>query len=540
MTFPLRYLVRFGPKQTTHVFTDLLVIGGGIAGLRAALAAPPDMPVLVVTKDKLRLSNSSYAQGGIAAVRSPEDRFENHIEDTLTAGAGLCDRDVVEMVVREAPGHIDELIRYGAHFDAEIGMEGGHSHRRIVHALGDATGWEVMRAIIDRASKAPNVAIWDRTFTIDLLTHAGRCVGALVRRGRRDHLLIWAKQTILASGGAGMVYRETTNPPVATGDGMAAAYRAGAELRDMEFMQFHPTILYVAGSSRYLISEAVRGEGAYLRDKDGVRFMPDEDPRGELATRDVVARAIVRRMEKTRHPNVYLDLSHLNPERVRGHFPGIDKVCREFGLDITTDLIPVRPGAHYMVGGVTVDARGRTTLPGLWAAGEVSSSGLHGANRLASNSLLEGLVYGAACGRGAAGEAARTPDAFVVPPVQGGFTPATDGPHLDVADLTSSLRSLMVRNMGIVRERAGLVEAERQVAFWCRYVLRREFSTRAGWELQNLLTAARLMIWSAIQRTESRGVHYRADFPERDDAHWLRRVVCPAQLPTPSGARAGG
>jgi L-aspartate oxidase len=537
MPFPLRYLVRFGPKQTTHVFTDLLVIGGGIAGLRAALAAPTQMQVLVVTKDKVQQSNSRYAQGGIAAVRSPEDRFENHIEDTLTAGAGLCDRDVVEMVVREAPGHIDDLIRYGAKFDEEIGMEGGHSHRRIVHALGDATGWEVMRAIIERARMAANVSIWDRTFTIDLLTHERRCVGALVRRRRRDSLLIWAKQTILASGGAGMVYRETTNPPVATGDGMAAAYRAGAELRDMEFMQFHPTILYVAGSSRTLISEAVRGEGAYLRDKNGVRFMLEEDPRGELATRDVVARAIVRRMEKTQHPSVYLDLSHLNPEKVRAHFPSIDKVCREFGLDITRDLIPVRPGAHYMVGGVTVDAHGRTTLPGLWAAGEVSSSGLHGANRLASNSLLEGLVFGAECGRLAAAEAAGIPDAFAAPPVQNAAKPDNAGPALDIADLTSSLRSLMVRNMGIVRDRAGLTEAERQVSFWCRYVLRREFSTRAGWELQNLLTVARLMIWSALQRTESRGVHYRADFPERDDAHWQRHIVCPPELADPASVR---
>ncbi len=530
MTFPKRYLVRFGPKQTHHFFTDLLVIGGGIAGLRAALAAPPSMQVLVVTKDRVQQSNSTYAQGGIAAVRSPEDRFEDHIEDTLTAGAGLCDRGVVELVVREAPRQIDDLISFGTRFDEEAGIEGGHSYHRIVHALGDATGFEVMRAIIDRAGKARNLTVWDRTFTLDLMTHEGRCVGALVDRPRHDKLLIWAKQTILASGGAGIVYRETTNPPVATGDGMAAAYRAGAELRDMEFMQFHPTVLYVAGSSRYLVSEAVRGAGAYLRDKDGVRFMPEEDPRAELATRDVVAQAIVRRMEQTQHPNVYLDLSHLNPDEVRKHFPGIDKVCREFDLDITRDPIPVRPGAHYMIGGVKVDASGRTSLPGLWAAGEVTSSGLHGANRLASNSLLEGLVFGAVCGCLAAEAAARMPDAFVVPPVEGRFSPEKGGPTLDVADLTSSLRSLMVRNMGIARSRKGLVEAERQVAFWCRYVLRREFSSKAGWELQNLLTVARLMIWAALQRTESRGVHFRADCPKRDDANWLRHLACPANL----------
>src|SRR5262249_7463930 len=313
MTFPKRYLVRFGPKQTKHFFTDLLVIGGGIAGLRAALAVPPQLHVLVVTKDRVQQSNSAYAQGRIAAVGSPEDRFEDHIEDTLTAGAGLCDRAVVEMVVREAPRQIDDLIAFGAQFDPEPGIEGGHSYHRIVHALGDATGFEVMRAIIERTKRASNVTLWDRTFTLDLLTHQGACVGALVARPRKDKLLVWAKQTVLASGGAGMVYRETTNPPVATGDGMAAAYRAGARLCDMAFMPFHPTVLYVAGSGRYLISEAVRGAGAYLRDKDGVRFMLHEDSRAELATRDVVAQAIVRCMERTQHPNVYLDLSHLDP-----------------------------------------------------------------------------------------------------------------------------------------------------------------------------------------------------------------------------------
>ncbi len=537
MSFPKRYLVRFGPKQTPHLFTDLLVIGGGIAGLRAALAAPPSLRVLVVTKDRIQQSNSTYAQGGIAAVLSPEDRFEDHIEDTLVAGAGLCDRAVVDIVVRDAPHRIDDLIRYGAHFDPDPGMEGGHSYKRIVHALGDATGAEVMRAIIERARAAPNVTFWDRTFTLDLLTHEGACVGAHVARPRREYFLVWAKQTILASGGAGMVFRETTNPPVATGDGMAAAYRAGARLRDMEFMQFHPTVLYVAGSSRYLISEAVRGLGAYLRDRDGHRFMLDVDPRAELATRDIVAQAIVRTMDRTQHPNVYLDLSHLDPVAVRQHFPGIDRVCREFGLDITQDPIPVRPGAHYMIGGVEVDAGGRTTLPNLWAAGEVTSSGLHGANRLASNSLLEGLVYGHICGTSASEAAAAQPDTFVVPRAQADFRPENEG-RLDVTDLTNSLRHLMMRNMGVVRNRQGLLDAQRQVAFWCRYVLPREFHNRAGWELQNMLTCARLMIWSALARTESRGVHFRSDYPARDDEHWLRHLACPPELPNPPAALA--
>jgi L-aspartate oxidase len=531
-----RYLVAFTPKRLPHRFTDVLVIGAGIAGLRAALEVPPELDVLVVTKDQIQQSNSSYAQGGIAGVMSPEDRFENHIEDTMTAGAGLCDRNVVEMVVREAPRQINDLIRWNTHFDEEDGhlaltREGGHSHHRIVHALGDATGHEVMRAIIERARQAPNVTLWDDTFTIDLLTHEGACVGAVLARPGDGKLLVWAKQTVLASGGAGMVYRETTNPPVATGDGMAAAYRAGAELRDMEFMQFHPTVLYVAGSGRFLITEAVRGEGAYLRDKNGVRFMLAEDTRAELAPRDVVAQAIVRCMERTQHPNVYLDLAHLDAARIRQRFPGIDRVCRGFGLDITRDRIPIRPGAHYTIGGVTVDARGRTTVPGLWAAGEVTSSGLHGANRLASNSLLEGLVYGAACGRGAAEAAACLPDKLTALPLSNPAAPAEPQPggDLDVADVTSSLRSLMVRKMGIVRDRAGLLEAQKDVEFWCRYALAREFDSRLGWELQNLLTVSRLMIGSALVREESRGVHFRSDYPKREDTRWRRHLICPVR-----------
>jgi L-aspartate oxidase len=531
-----RYLVRFNPKHSPHYFTDVLVIGAGIAGLRAALAVPPSLDVLVVTKDSLQQSNSNYAQGGIAGVLSPEDRFENHIEDTIKAGGGLCDPAIVQMVVREAPQQIHDLIQWGTIFDEEQGQlaltrEGGHSHRRIVHALGDATGHEVMRAIIARARQTPNITLWDNAFTLDLLTHHAEhtdygCAGALVWRPAQGKMLIWAKQTILASGGAGMVYRETTNPPVATGDGMAAAYRAGAELRDMEFMQFHPTVLYVAGSSRFLISEAVRGEGAYLRDKNLERFMVKVDPRAELAPRDVVAQAIVRCMERTQHPNVYLDLTHLDPALVRRRFPGIDKVCRGFGLDITTDLIPIRPGAHYMMGGVTVDEHGRTSLPGLWAAGEVTSSGLHGANRLASNSLLEGLVFGTACGQGASAAAMKMPDRFTALPQASQFEPEVDG-DLDVTDITNSLRSLMVRHMGVVRRREGLLTAENDVAFWCRYVLGREFDARPGWELQNMLTISRLMIDTALKREESRGVHFRSDFPERDDGKWQRHLNCP-------------
>jgi L-aspartate oxidase len=536
MSAPNRYLVSFDARTGLHRFTDVLVIGAGIAGLRAALEVPGDLNVLVVTKDRITESNSSYAQGGIAGVLSPKDRFENHVADTLVAGDGLCEREIVELVVREGPAQIEQLVRWGTQFDQENGAlaltrEGGHSHRRIVHALGDATGFEVMRAIIAKARTAPNVTLWDDTFTIDLLTHEGACIGAVVSQQGLGKLLIWAKQVILASGGCGMVYRETTNPPVATGDGMAAAYRAGAELRDMEFMQFHPTVLYVAGSARSLISEAVRGEGAYLRDVNGERFMTAEDPRLELAPRDVVARAIFRTMERTQHPNVYLDLSHLDPVMVRTRFPGINRVCRGFGLDITKDRIPVRPGAHYMVGGVTVDTSGRTTLPGLWAAGEVTSSGLHGANRLASNSLIEGLVFGTLCGRGAAQAARARRSGMVALPLRSSLPPDESDDRLDVTDLTNALRALMVRHMGIVRKQSRMLEAQRDVGFWCRYALGREFSGKGGWELQNLLTVARLMIDSALQRDESRGTHFRSDFPNRDDTRWgLRHVVSPTAL----------
>ncbi len=526
-----RYLRSLDSRRAVHRFTDVLVIGAGLAGLRAALEVPPDLDVLVVTKDQIDESNSRYAQGGIAGVLSPEDRFENHVEDTLIAGDGLCDPAVVEAVIRAAPHEIERLVGWGTHFDLENGelaltREGGHSHRRIVHALGDATGHEVMRAVIAQARTADNISIWDDAFTLDLLTDEGQCVGAAVSRAQRGPVLVWAKQTILASGGCGMVYRETTNPPVATGDGMAAAFRAGAILRDMEFMQFHPTVLYVAGSARYLVSEAVRGEGAYLRDIDGERFMLQHDPRAELAPRDVVSRAIFRTMEKTQHPNVYLDLSHLPRSIVESRFPGIGKVCRSFGLDMAVDRIPVRPGAHYMIGGVQVDSDGRTSLPGLWAAGEVTSSGLHGANRLASNSLVEGLVYGGICGRNAAEAARNQPDWRTVPRLQHSRSTTPTEAALDTTDLTNSLRSMMVRRMGIVREGNRLKRAAEEVAFWGRYAMCREFAgDKSGWELQNLLLVAQLMIASATARTESRGTHFRCDFPQHNDQEWGQRHV---------------
>ncbi|MDG3005171.1 L-aspartate oxidase [Paludisphaera mucosa] len=533
MTIPLplprRYLVDFDPRELPHHFTDVVVVGGGIAGLRAALGVPASARVLVVTKDEVRESNSSYAQGGIAGVMDPEDRVEDHIADTLSAGKGLCDAHVVDVVVREAPDRIRELMDLGTHFDTvdghvALGREGGHSHARIVHALGDETGREIMRAIIGQARARKSVRIWQNCTTVDLLTLDGRCRGVLVWDKRRGFALVWARAVVLATGGAGQLFRETTNPSIATADGHAMAYRAGVELRDMEFMQFHPTVLYLAGSARHLLTEALRGEGAYLRDCHGHRFMPDYDPRAELAPRDAVSQAIAAQMAKTRHPNVYLDLSHLDADFIRGRFPGIDRLCRGFDLDITRDLIPVCPGAHYMIGGVTVDDRGRSSLDGLWAAGEVSSSGLHGANRLASNSLLEGLVFGARVAEDVAAHLdASGPWQLEVPPIAIA-TARERRPAIDLDDLRKSLRALMWRRMGITRDAEGLADAARQVDRWCRYILPHDFDDPAGWAIQNMLTTARLMIAAAAERTESRGVHSRADYPAADPA-WLRHIT---------------
>lgn len=525
-----RYVVPFHPKRVPHYFADIVIVGGGLAGLRAAIEIDPKLSAVVVTKDEVRQSNSNYAQGGIAGVLDPKDDFEHHIADTLIAGGELCDREVVEMVVREAPDRIGELIDWGTNFDKAddsdelmLGKEGGHSHRRIVHALGDSTGKEVMRAVVDWTARFPNIQLWQRAYMLDLLVHDGKTRGALIWNKHHGKMILWAKQFILCTGGAGQLFRETTNPPVATADGHAIAYRAGAELRDMEFMQFHPTVLYIAGSSRSLITEAMRGEGAHLVDATGHRFMPDYDERAELAPRDVVSQSIVSQMEKTRAPNVFLDLNHLDANHVRNRFPGIAKMCAEFGIDITKDRIPVRPGAHYMIGGVTVDEQGMTTLPGLWAAGEVTSSGLHGANRLASNSLLEGLVYGAHAGRGASDAALNSAtEEFQVLPIECEPVEQATEP-LDLTDIKNSLKSLMWRSVGVRRNSIDLEEASQSIDRWCRYVLPRQFNEPEGWELQNMLLVSRIMVESALQRNESRGVHLRTDFP-KPNSDMLRHI----------------
>ena len=535
-----RYLVSFNPKRVPHLFTDVLIIGAGITGIRAALAVDPRLQVVLATKDVISQSNSAYAQGGIAGVFDPFDNFANHVADTISAGKGLCHQQIVETVVREAPTRIRELITIGTVFDQADGeialtQEGGHSHRRVVHALGDATGKEVMRAMIERVRREPHLGVWEKTFTLDLLTHEQQCRGALVWNLEHGKTFIWAKQTILATGGAGRMFRETTNPDIATADGQAMAFRAGCELRDMEFMQFHPTVLYIAGSSRHLISEAVRGEGGLLKDCRGHRFMPDYDPAAELAPRDIVSRAITRQMEKTRHHCVYLDVTHLDKTLIQERFPHIGQVCAGFGLDLTRDLIPVRPGAHYMIGGVTVDEEARSTLPRLWAAGEVASSGLHGANRLASNSLLEGLVFGLRAGRNASAAALEEGDRFTALPLESErhASPSADA-NLNLDDLLNSLNSEMWRSVGIERDAAGLESALHRIEFWDRYVGTREFNTTQGWEVLNMLLVARLMILAASARKESRGTHSRIDFPNTDPGQAAHLSLIAGEIARPT------
>jgi len=417
-------------------------------------------------------------------------------------------------------------------------LEGGHSFARILHSFGDATGKELAQTLINTVRSRESIRISETTFVIDLISDEGKCLGALALIGDQT-TIIWARRTILASGGAGQLYRESTNPRIATADGHAMAYRAGARVKDMEMVQFHPTTLYVAGSARALITEAVRGEGAHLVDRNAYRFMLDYHPMGELAPRDVVSRAIVEQIRKTNYTHVYLDVRHLPTQKFRDRFPQLAMLCDQFEIDVSKDLIPIHPSAHYMIGGVDVDELGRTSVDGLYAIGEASCSGLHGANRLASNSLLEGLTFGTRAGQSAAEGALQNKIRF--PQELEHKIDRSAKTELDVTDVKSSLRSVMWRNVGIERTGDRLAETREIIAFWSRYVMDKSFmpsqlgreSTVAGWELQNMLTTCFLVTTAANARTESRGAHYRVDHPRRDDEHWRMHLVWQRPMETP-------
>lgn len=514
---------------------DYLIVGSGIAGLFTALLAAEHGRVLVITKAALEESNTRYAQGGIAAAVAAEDSPLLHEQDTLAAGAGLCDRAAVQVLTDEALARIRDLIALGVPFDREagalaLGLEGAHQARRILHAGGDATGFHIEHTLC-AALRAAGVEVIEQTFVTEIVVEAGRAIGVRTLRPDGATAFYGGQFIVLASGGAGQLFAHTTNPAVATGDGIALAYRAGATLTDLEFYQFHPTALHTPNAPTFLISEAVRGEGAYLRAADGTRFMPCYSPQAELAPRDVVARAILREMQRDGRDHVDLDLRHLSAEAVCRRFPTIDAFCRRVGYDLTADLLPVAPAAHYLMGGVRTNLWGETSLPGLYACGEVACSGVHGANRLASNSLLEGIVFGArivqhtvqrddvAHASLQSADSSVNRDLLLQPSLDNMFSEPSPAPTLD------ALRRLMWQQVGLIRDAAGLVQARTTLAAWLMQL--GPAHTIAEHELHNQIVVGWLMSIAALARQESRGSHYRSDFTDTDPA-WRGHILLTA------------
>ncbi len=495
---------------------DFLVVGGGIAGLSAVIRLAEQGRVLCVTKESLAESNTSYAQGGIAVAMGGEADVALHLSDTVSAGDGLVDRAAAETLVSEGPRRVEELLGWGTAFDRGAAgellrtREGAHSLSRILHAHGDATGREIARALLEHVKTLPTVELREWTTTVDLVMEGGRAMGATLL-DREDQLIeVRAGAVLIASGGAGQVYSDTTNPAVATGDGIAMAYRAGAAVEDMEFYQFHPTAFLGEGAPRFLLSEALRGEGALLVNAQGERFMVALHPQAELAPRDVVARAITR--EALRGP-VYLDMRGVKGVEFRERFPGISGFLAEYGLDLARDLVPVRPAAHYLMGGIRTDVAGRTTLPGLYAAGEAACTGVHGANRLASNSLLEGLVFGVAAAATMTAEVGPVgPADFIAPSKNNAQT--HDGKAF-VEQWITKLRELMWLDAGLLRDAEGLHRAEAELHTMERSMPRE--MTRRAVEARNLFTVAGIIVQCALGREESRGAHFRKDFPKRNE-----------------------
>lgn len=503
--------------MSEEISTDYLIIGSGVAGLRAAIELSKSGKVIVATKDLPTESSTEYAQGGIAVALSDEDEIGIHFEDTIKAGDGLCDEEAVKILVNEGPERIIELINWGAEFDKEgsklaFTLEGAHSRKRILHAHGDSTGREIERVLINKVSKLNNVSKASFTMALDLIIDEGRCAGAVLLK---EGIIVkcYSKATILATGGAGQVYSRTTNPRVITGDGMAMAFRAGAVLKDMEFVQFHPTVLYAPNAPQFLLSEAMRGEGAILRNIYGEAFMKNYHPLGELAPRDIVSRAIISEMVRTKSHHVYLDLTHLDPDFLKKRFPNIYSTCLRFDIDITSQMVPVSPAAHYIMGGVETDIGGQTSIRGLFAAGEVACTGVHGANRLASNSLLEGLVFGYRAAESAKIYIESLKD-FKLPKMY--IKEKFD--YIDVTEvrkIRADLRTTMWEKVGVIRCGKSLSIAKGKVINFYERLSNSFFNNPLAIELKNMVTVGLLITEAGLARKNSVGSHYRTDFKEK-------------------------
>jgi L-aspartate oxidase len=523
-----RYLIDFNLKDVEKEYHDVIIIGSGIAGVYTALEIPEQRDIAILTKETLDISNSVLAQGGIAVSLDKKDSPELHFKDTIYAGAGLCEDESVWVLVNEAASNIDRLCNFGVNFDRKnqqelaLSREAAHSMNRIIHA-GDTTGKEVCDKLISVVKTRSNIKIYERTFVIDMITDDGVCRGVLAYDEDIGKVKFFVSDIVVcATGGYGQLYNYTTNPEVATGDGICMAYRAGAELMDLEFVQFHPTVLYHQENKNFLISEAVRGEGALLKNVNGKRFMPEYHPMSELAPRDVVSRAIFEEMRRTQSMHVYLDITFKGKEYLENRFPNINKTCLSYGIDISKDMIPVAPAEHYCMGGIRADVIGRTSIKGFFTCGESACNGIHGANRLASNSLLEGLVFGRMISMQI--DEILKDNKEKIDEIELEYSTGRTAAEIGRLTLKLDVQKLMTENVGIVRDKEGLTNALCKITEYKALLEDVKNESLNDCELQNIVLLARLVIESALEREESRGAHYRSDFNKTDES-WKRHII---------------